>query len=202
MWKELETGLMHYGYHNLMGNISGNHDMARYISLAGGALQLDEDHKKAGWKRDIGTGRIESYDYLAMLHVFNMTLPGVPCIYYGDEIGMPGANDPDNRRMMYFDGYTSHQIRLRERVRRLTSLRTANPALLYGDLFPLHVSRDIFAYVRIYMGKAVAVCLNKGDDFFDLRTLELPFGLKMESMVPYMGETMVAPKGFTIMIHE
>jgi len=202
LWKELETGLKQYGYHHLMGNISGNHDMARYISLAGGALKLDEHHKKAGWKRDIGTGNVVSYDYLAMLHAFNMTLPGIPCIYYGDEIGMPGANDPDNRRMMVFEGYTSQQSRLRERVRRLTSLRSANPALLYGDLFPLYVSKDIIAYVRLYMGKAVAVCLNKGDDLFDLRSLDLPFGLTIEDMVPYMGETMVAPKGFTIMIYE
>ena len=115
---------------------------------------------------------------------------------------MPGANDPDNRRMMVFEGYTSQQSRLRERVRRLTSLRSANPALLYGDLFPLYVSKDIIAYVRLYMGKAVAVCLNKGDDLFDLRSLDLPFGLTIEDMVPYMGETMVAPKGFTIMIYE
>jgi len=56
--------------------------------------------------------------------------------------------------------------------------------------------------VRLYMGKAVAVCLNKGDDLFDLRSLDLPFGLTIEDMVPYMGETMVAPKGFTIMIYE
>lgn len=202
LWNELETGLMQYGYHHLMGNISGNHDMARYISLAGGALGLDEDHKLAGWKRDIGTGRVGSYDYLAMLHAFNMTLPGIPCIYYGDEIGMPGANDPDNRRMMVFDGYSSHQVRLRERVKRLTSLRNTNLALLYGDLFPLHVGQDVLAYVRVYMGKIVAVCLNKGNDFFDFRSLDLPFGFSTDDLTPYMGETMVTPGGFTIMINE
>ncbi len=202
LWDQLETCLIQYGYHNLMGNISGNHDMARYISLAGGDLGLDENQKLAGWKRRIGTGKPESFDYLAMLHALNMTLPGIPCIYYGDEIGMPGANDPDNRRMMIFEGYTPQQVRLKERVRRLTSLRSTNLALLYGDLFPLHVSRDVLAYVRIYMGKAVAVYLNKGHDFFDIRSLSLPFGLSTDSMVPYMGETVVAPQGFTIMVIE
>jgi glycosidase len=38
-----------------------------------------------------------------MLTAFNMTIPGVPVIYYGDEIGIPGGNDPDSRRMMKFD---------------------------------------------------------------------------------------------------
>ena len=202
LWNELRSGLMQYGYHNLMGNISGNHDKARYISLAGGALAMDEDHKLAGWKRDITTGSPTGYEYLALLHAFNMTLPGIPCIYYGDEIGMPGANDPDNRRMMEFDGYSPMQIRLKERVKRLTSLRKENMALLYGDLFPLHVSPDVLAYVRIYMDQVVAVCINKGDDFFDIRSLELPFGLNTDDLVPYMGETMVAPKGFAIMTND
>ncbi|MFA7089529.1 MAG: alpha-amylase family glycosyl hydrolase [Bacteroidales bacterium] len=202
LWNELQSGLMQYGYHNLMGNISGNHDKARYISLAGGALAMDEDHKLAGWKRDIGTGSDIGYEYLAMLHAFNMTLPGIPCIYYGDEIGMPGANDPDNRRMMVFDGYTPMQIRLKERVKRLTSLRNNNMALLYGDLFPLYVDQDVLAYVRIYMDQVVAVCINKGDNLFDFRSLELPFGLKTDDLVPYMGETMVASKGFTILKNE
>ena len=193
---------MQYGYHNLMGNISGNHDMARYISLAGGALDRNENHKLAGWKRNIGTGDPASYNYLAMLHAFNMTLPGIPCIYYGDEIGIPGANDPDNRRMMVFENHAPQQLLLRERVKRLTSLRNTNLALLYGDLFPLHASRDVLAYARIYMGKAVVVCLNKGKDFFDMSSLRLPFGLDPEAMVPYMGETVVAPTGFTIMVIE
>ena len=38
-----------------------------------------------------------------MFLAFNFTIPGIPVIYYGDEIGMTGANDPDNRRQMRFD---------------------------------------------------------------------------------------------------
>lgn len=39
-----------------------------------------------------------------LLEVINLTLPGVPCIYQGDEYAEVGANDPDNRHMMRFDG--------------------------------------------------------------------------------------------------
>jgi hypothetical protein len=52
------------------------------------------------------------------------------------------------------------------------------------------------------MGKIVAVCLNKGNDFFDFRSLDLPFGFSTDDLTPYMGETMVTPGGFTIMINE
>ena len=37
-----------------MGNISGNHDKCRFISLAGGAVRWDENDKAAGWEREIG----------------------------------------------------------------------------------------------------------------------------------------------------
>ncbi len=196
---QLMKSIDRYGSHHLMSNISGNHDRARFISLVGGALDPGEDLKLAGWKRDVGVGDVSSYQYLAMLHAFNMTLPGIPCIYYGDEYGMPGANDPDNRRMMKFSNYSSRENELRERVKRLIWLRNNNMALLYGDTFQLCSTDDVMAYLRLYMGNAVIVCLNKSNDLFDITSLELPFGLSWDSMKPYMGETMVTSPGFTIM---
>ena len=44
----LHLSFDYYGYHHLMGNITGNHDLARFISYAGGALSLSEDDKAAG----------------------------------------------------------------------------------------------------------------------------------------------------------
>ena len=92
-----------------MGNITGNQDMARVISYASQALSTKEDEKEAGWKRDIEVKDTVGYKKLSLLTAFVTTLPGVPIIYYGDEIGMPGAGDPDNRRMMRFDGLTYWQ---------------------------------------------------------------------------------------------
>lgn len=202
VWDQVAQSLARYGWHNLMGNISGNHDRARYISLAGGALDPNEDLKVAGWQRNVGVGDEVGYDYLAMLQAFILTLPGVPCIYYGDEYGMPGANDPDNRRMMQFEGYTPREKALREQVKRITSLRNSHMALLYGDTFPLYADDQVLAYVRLYMDDVVVVCMNKGDEWFDLSALSLPFGLQWNQLVPYMGERMVGPKNFSILINE
>jgi len=38
-----------------------------------------------------------------------MSTPGIPCIYYGDEIADVGGNDPDNRRMMRFDDWNESE---------------------------------------------------------------------------------------------
>jgi cyclomaltodextrinase len=100
----LKQGLSYYGSNHLMGNITGNQDRARFISYASGDVKFDEDAKAAGWTRDIIISDSTAYKKLEMLHAFNLTIPGVPCIYYGDEYGVPGGNDPDNRRMMKFTG--------------------------------------------------------------------------------------------------
>ncbi|MDE6876539.1 MAG: hypothetical protein K2P00_01790, partial [Alistipes sp.] len=127
-----EQSLAVYGAHHTMGNITGNHDKARLISLAGGALSPDEDHKAAGWTREVGVGDSIGYRKLALIQALNCTLPGVPCIYQGDEYGEPGANDPDNRRMMRFDGYSPREQAQRELTRALVGLRRTSMPLLYG----------------------------------------------------------------------
>jgi hypothetical protein len=63
----LTQSLRYYGYHNLMGYISGNQDRPRFISLAGGDLLFNEDSKYAGWTRTIGVGDTSSYRKLMML---------------------------------------------------------------------------------------------------------------------------------------
>ncbi|HNV53380.1 MAG TPA: alpha-amylase family glycosyl hydrolase, partial [Tenuifilaceae bacterium] len=141
----------YYGWNNLMGYISGNQDRARFISYAGGAVRFDEDAKKAGWTREIGVGDLVAYNKLCMLNAFNMTIPGVPTIYYGDEFGSPGGNDPDNRKMMKFDGFNSKEQFTLETVKRLVNIRRENMALNYGNFNVLMADKDIYAYVRTYL---------------------------------------------------
>ncbi|MDA3779255.1 MAG: alpha-amylase family glycosyl hydrolase, partial [Bacteroidales bacterium] len=108
----LEESFDYYGYHSLMGNITGNHDIPRFISFASEALSFDEDAKKAGWTRNIQIKDTIGYYKLSSLTAFIMTIPGIPVIYYGDELGMPGAGDPDNRRPMKFSGLSEQEKNL------------------------------------------------------------------------------------------
>lgn len=150
-----------YGFVNLMGNITGNHDMARFISLAGGDLRFDENQIEAGWSREIGVGDPIGYDRLASLIAFIMTIPGVPVIYYGDEIGIPGASDPDSRRPMVFENLTENQNHLRDRTSKLTGIRSQNLEFIYGDFKTLHVTDETFAYSRSHFGDKSIVVFNK-----------------------------------------
>ena len=157
----LKESLDHYGYHNLMGYISGNQDKPRFISLAGGDLKFDEDSKLAGWTREIGVGDPVAYKKLQSLNAFNLTIPGIPTIYYGDEFGMPGANDPDNRRMMRFDQLKPNEKETIEIVKKLIHLRRNNLSLTYGDFNVLHLDDNILVYMRSYFDKTAIIIFNK-----------------------------------------
>jgi glycosidase len=160
----LQESFEYYGYHNLMGYISGNQDRARFISYAGGAVSFAEDAKLAGWTRDIGVGDPIAYKKLQMLNAFNMTIPGIPTIYYGDEFGMPGANDPDNRRMMQFENLNDKEKQTLNITKKLVQLRRNNLPLIYGDFQVLELSEKTFVYARTYFDKIVVVAFNKSDE--------------------------------------
>jgi len=164
----LLQSLAFFGSHHLMGNITGNQDMARFISYASGALRMNEDDREAGWKRNIQIVDTTGYRKLASLMAFNMTIPGVPVIYYGDEFGMPGANDPDNRRMMKFDDLSTHEQTMLGITRKLAHMRSSNLALIYGDFIPLNVTDKTYAYLRTYFDQAVIVVFNKTDRKMDV----------------------------------
>lgn len=150
-----------YGYHNTMGNITGNQDRARFVSYADGSIDFSEDAKLAGWTRDIENKGEVGYQRMAMLQAFLMTSPGIPCIYYGDEIAMPGGNDPDNRRMMQFDGLSKSQSDLRDIASRLIQLRQSSMALTYGDIKILAATGNYIVFSRTYFDDQVIVVLHK-----------------------------------------
>ena len=96
-----------------------------------------------------------------LLEVINMTLPGVPCIYQGDEYGEVGANDPDNRHMMRFEGLNEAEQEMRAKVAELIQMRRSSMPLLYGDFIVLESNEDEIKYARIYLGKKVIVTINR-----------------------------------------
>ncbi len=157
----INESFKYYGNHHLMGNISGNQDKPRFASLAEGTVKPDEDTKLAGWSRDIQHVGTKGYSRIAQMMAFNFTLPGIPVVYYGDEIAMPGGNDPDNRRMMKFDGYNANEKELRDKVQVLANLRKNNLELIYGDYKTLTCTEGFFAYERNYFGKKSIIVFAK-----------------------------------------
>lgn len=192
--QSLDESFRYYGYHNLMGNISGNHDLPRFISFASGALAFDEDPIAAGWERDVQIKDPVGYLKLQQLLVFISTIPGVPVVYAGDDIGMVGAGDPDNRRPMKFDNWTDNEASTRYRLETVLQMRRNSMALNYGETEFLLEGEQQMAYLRSFFGEGVIVCFNKSNEPATLN-LPLPKHLRQQEVMGHFGHPVAMQDG-------
>jgi glycosidase len=150
-----------FGSHHLMGNISGNHDLPRFISYAGEDLWTNQNAEYEGWNRHITVKNPIGYKKLLMLLAFNATIPGIPVIYYGDEIGIPGGGDPDNRRPMYFTGLSENEAENLAVSQKIGQFRKDFLPCIYGDFSFEKIEKQILVYRRKYFEEFAYVCFNK-----------------------------------------
>ncbi|MEJ2195137.1 MAG: alpha-amylase family glycosyl hydrolase, partial [Ignavibacteriaceae bacterium] len=154
-----------YGVNHLMANIMDSHDKVRYLAYADGDIELNSNEaKELGWTNPPGVDHLSSYKKLQLYLAYILSIPGVPVIYYGDEIGMTGAADPDNRRMMRFDDLVkSHEQETLIQVSKLIHLRKNHSALRQGNFYTIIVDKNIYAYLRSDFNERVLTILNKSD---------------------------------------
>jgi len=111
----------------VMGVMIGNHDVSRFSSVAAGTAGGDT------WDpaKDVLTAEVLGKQHLGLGMVF--ALPGIPVVYYGDEVALAGKGDPDCRRVLPADAaLTSGQLALRTWVATLGKARTCSAPLRRG----------------------------------------------------------------------
>ncbi|MBI2896854.1 MAG: hypothetical protein HYY06_25070 [Deltaproteobacteria bacterium] len=156
----------YYGAGAIMGTFLGNHDLPRAIHLAESSPQFGEwdSGKDRGWENQPSLpSSPDPFERVALAYTLLMTMPGVPLIYYGDEIGMSGAGDPDNRRPMQWEGLGADQEWLRDRISRLARIRADHPAARRGTRRPLGASNDVLVHEMSAGGDVLWVALNRSD---------------------------------------
>ncbi len=163
---QMQKSFQVFGYNNLMGNIMDSHDKIRYMAYADGDLTINDG--RAGdfaWNNPPQVDDPKSYDKLKLHLAYVLTIPGVPIIYYGDEIGMTGAADPDNRRMMRFDDeLNEYEKQTFEDVSKLINIRKKHPALRYGDFLTLQADENIYAFLRSDFNERILTIVNKNSN--------------------------------------
>ncbi len=171
---EMDRSLAVYGPLNAMGNLLDSHDKTRFMAYADGDVPAGANEAELGWGPD--APRVDddaSYRKMELAMAYLMTTPGVPVVYYGDEIGMTGAADPDNRRPMPWAdqgaSLATAQTALRDATARLADLRRSLPALRHGALETLEASETLWVYRRTSPDSDVVVALNTARRPADVR---------------------------------
>ncbi len=126
------------------GQIVGNHHTTRSSSEAHGDAAGDPWAAPAEQAED-AVAFARQRTALTLL----LMLPGLPVLYYGDEVGLAGSNDPDNRRVLpAWDALTAEQAATRALVQRLGTLRACLPALRTGQRTPVIVDETLHVAMR------------------------------------------------------
>jgi glycosidase len=155
-----------YATGTVMSTTLGTAFTPRAIHYASGQL-TDCSATADGWTPEAFTQPLtpEPYERLGLAFGILMTKRGAPLIYYGDEIGLAGGGDPDNRRFMQFNNLNQYQQGLRAQVRNLAAIRNGHIALRRGSRVVLTKTTDTVAYKMTGCGDSedVYVLLNRAD---------------------------------------
>ncbi len=135
-------------------NLISSHDRARILTMLNGFDEQDPQNTKT----DSAVSE-EALKKLWLILIMQMTLPGVPCIYYGDEAGLTGGLDPDNRKT-YPWGKENKDIL--NTYRSAISLRKEWPVFTEGSFSVIDTkSSEVFGYKRANEKEEILVFLNR-----------------------------------------
>ena len=136
---------LHHFYSTM--NLIGSHDVARTITLLGEMpseenLSLNDKYKleMSPDQKNVAIARMK------IISLFQMSFPGMPCIYYGDEVGLDGYGDPLCRKTYPWGNENKDLL---EWYKKIISIRHEYDALKTGKWSSLIIDGDLYGYLRV-----------------------------------------------------
>ena len=143
---------------DVLMNFVSTHDTVRAITAIAGEPCEGRDRY---WQSGQRLSR-EQYEQgrrkLVLAYALIFTLPGLPSVYYGDEIGMQGYKDPFNRA--FFDWH-SKENRIRPALQKLAALRKSSSAFADGRFIPVRCEDGVLQFLRAGGRETAEVCVNR-----------------------------------------
>jgi cyclomaltodextrinase len=170
---ERMLALYHWDITTVQMNLLGSHDTPRFLTMVRGDVSALK---------------------LAML--FQLTMPGAPTVYYGDEIGLTGGYDPGCRGGMPWDR-AAWNADVHAYVKAAIHLRHEYPALRRGSYRTRLADAKAYAFERKHEGARVIVAFNTGTD---AATLRVPLGERASSARVIFGDAPASLEGEMLVI--
>jgi glycosidase len=127
-----------------MWNLVGSHDTQRFLT------ECDDKVER-----------------MKLAIAFQFSYIGVPYIYYGDEVGLNGGEEPESRKCMIWNEEKQNK-ELVNFYKMLISIRKNNPTLIYGTYRTLYCQRNILIFERIYKDQKIIIAINNNDEQNDV----------------------------------
>lgn len=164
-------------------NLLSTHDQARSLHVLG-------DHGD----NPAATALAKRRMLLAVL--WQMTFPGSPAVYYGDEVGVTGGDDPFNRGTYPWPELGGKpDLNLRAEFKRLIGLRNQHAVLRHGSLeAPLYLDEHVIVWLRRLDGRAAIVAINNSEEAKSVK-LALPQDLRSSAWADALGGAAPAATG-------
>ena len=159
-------------------NELSNHDHSRFLTRT---------NMKVGRLHTVGSKAANEGVDLSIFRqavIMQMTLQGAPTIYYGDEVGVCGWTDPDNRRSF---PWGKEDWNILEFHKYAIGLHKRHKSLRYGSLIPILGEKDLIAYIRAVKDEQMLVVIYTGNEEIEVDIPVWLMGLKnKDSLVRVM----------------
>lgn len=151
--------------HNM--NILSTHDTIRILTALGGEPMGEHTNAELATMRMTPEERENGIKRLKLAYGLLAALPGIPCVFYGDEVGLEGYRDPFCRRPFPWQDMDEELLHFYQKV---GMCRKKEPVLSTGDLRLCTVTRDLLVFTRTLEGEQITVYVNRGDEPLPVET--------------------------------
>lgn len=144
-------------------NIIGSHDVERILTMC---IGVSDYIRKEIYKNEFDREEIDKNNLskiigdriLKLIVTMQMVFPGVPLIYYGDEVGVEGDKDPDNRRTF---PWGNENKEIQEMYKNLIKLRKSSKMFSIGEFKQINFTEDVYGVIRTYKEDYSLIILNR-----------------------------------------